>query len=71
MAYRLELNAEETGAPGAMFLLKASHGYREQSEVKHTVDINISKLYASAIDNANKDKKQLVKSANKRIELLE
>ena len=69
MAYRLEVNAEETGNPGAMFLLKASHGYQEKQEVNVSVTLDVDKLYAKSLRSA--DKPALMDSATKKLNTVE
>jgi hypothetical protein len=66
--YELEV---ATGNIGAMFLLKARCGYREQSEVVVTGTLNVEHLYTKALQNTQKDRPKLTKSAAKRIEAVE
>lgn len=68
MAYRLEISAEETGNPGAMFLLKASHGYREQSIIEVNVNLDVPKLFAKALSHTSRDTKELDEVAMKKID---
>jgi hypothetical protein len=66
--YELEV---ATGNIGAMFLLKARCGYREQSEVVVTGTLNVEHLYTKALENTQKDRAKLSKSAAKRIAAIE
>ena len=68
MAYRLEVAAEETGSPGPIFLLKASHGYTDVKQIDVNVSLDVDKLYSNALRKAQNDSPKLIESAAKRID---
>ena len=68
IAYRYELAVEATGNIGPMFLLKTRCGYKEETEVKIGVTIDVDKLYSNMLENTQKDTPILMESAVKRLE---
>ena len=71
MAYRLELAAEETGSPGPIFLLKASHGYSDEKEVNVNVTIDVASLYSKALVVTHREHGELENNATKKIQEVE